>query len=86
MLLGVQVLFAFLLMVPFSARFEDVTPLQQAVFSGRPSARRSPRGCCWRHRLTTGSCGGDGLGSTACGWRTISPSRAWCCSWRRWSG
>ena len=31
---GVQVLFAFLLTVPFSARFGDVTPLQQAVFFG----------------------------------------------------
>ncbi len=34
MLPGVQVLFAFLLTVPFSARFGDVTPLQQAVFFG----------------------------------------------------
>ena len=31
---GVQVLFAFLLTVPFSARFGSVTPLQQAVFFG----------------------------------------------------
>ncbi len=31
---GVQVLFAFLLTVPFSARFESVSPLQQAVFFG----------------------------------------------------
>ena len=31
---GVQVLFAFLLVVPFSARFTEVTPLQQAVFFG----------------------------------------------------
>jgi predicted neutral ceramidase superfamily lipid hydrolase len=29
---GVQVLFAFLLTVPFSARFENVSPLQQTVF------------------------------------------------------
>jgi hypothetical protein len=29
---GVQVLFAFLLTVPFSARFGDVSPLQQTVF------------------------------------------------------
>lgn len=29
---GVQVLFAFLLTVPFSARFGDVSPLEQAVF------------------------------------------------------
>lgn len=29
---GVQVLFAFLLTVPFSARFGSVSPLQQAVF------------------------------------------------------
>ena len=29
---GVQVLFAFLLTVPFSARFGSVTPLQEAVF------------------------------------------------------
>ena len=34
MLPSVQVLFAFLLTVPFSARFGDVTPLQQAVFFG----------------------------------------------------
>lgn len=34
MLPGVQVLFAFLLTVPFSARFGEVTPLQQAVFFG----------------------------------------------------
>ena len=34
MLPGVQVLFAFLLTVPFSARFGDVTPLQQVVFFG----------------------------------------------------
>jgi hypothetical protein len=34
MLASVQVLFAFLLTVPFSARFGDVTPLQQAVFFG----------------------------------------------------
>ena len=34
MLPGVQVLFAFLLTVPFSARFGDVTQLQQAVFFG----------------------------------------------------
>jgi hypothetical protein len=31
---GVQVLFAFLLTVPFSARFAEVNPLQQAVFFG----------------------------------------------------
>jgi hypothetical protein len=31
---GVQVLFAFLLTVPFSARFADVSPLQQTVFFG----------------------------------------------------
>ena len=31
---GVQVLFAFLLTVPFSARFASVSPLQQAVFFG----------------------------------------------------
>ena len=31
---GVQVLFAFLLTVPFSARFGNVTQLQQAVFFG----------------------------------------------------
>lgn len=31
---GVQVLFAFLLTVPFSARFGGVSPLQQAVFFG----------------------------------------------------
>jgi Family of unknown function (DUF6328) len=31
---GVQVLFAFLLTVPFSARFESVSPLQQTVFFG----------------------------------------------------
>ena len=29
---GVQVLFAFLLTVPFSARFGSVTPLQEAIF------------------------------------------------------
>jgi len=29
---GVQVLFAFLLTVPFSARFGEVSPLQQAIF------------------------------------------------------
>ena len=29
---GVQVLFAFLLTVPFSTRFESVTPLQEAIF------------------------------------------------------
>jgi hypothetical protein len=34
MLPGVQVLFAFLLTVPFSVRFESVTPLQQIVFFG----------------------------------------------------
>jgi len=34
MLPGVQVLFAFLLTVPFSARFGEVTPLQRAVFFG----------------------------------------------------
>jgi hypothetical protein len=34
MLPGVQVLFAFLLTVPFSARFGDLTPLQEAVFFG----------------------------------------------------
>jgi len=34
MLPGVQVLFAFLLTVPFSARFGDVTPVQQVVFFG----------------------------------------------------
>ncbi len=31
---GVQVLFAFLLTVPFSARFGEVSPLEQAVFFG----------------------------------------------------
>jgi Family of unknown function (DUF6328) len=31
---GVQVLFAFLLTVPFSARFESVSSVQQAVFFG----------------------------------------------------
>ena len=34
MLPGVQVLFAFLLTVPFSARFGEVSPLQQTVFFG----------------------------------------------------
>ena len=34
MLPGVQVLVAFLLTVPFSARFGDVTPVQQVVFFG----------------------------------------------------
>jgi hypothetical protein len=34
MLPGVQVLFAFLLTVPFSARFGYLTPVQQAVFFG----------------------------------------------------
>jgi Family of unknown function (DUF6328) len=34
MLPGVQVLFAFLLTVPFSQGFERVSPLQQAVFFG----------------------------------------------------
>jgi hypothetical protein len=34
MLPGVQVLFAFLLTLPFSARFGEVTSLQQAVFLG----------------------------------------------------
>lgn len=29
---GVQILFAFLLAVPFAARFEDVTPLQTKVY------------------------------------------------------
>lgn len=29
---GVQILFAFLLAVPFAARFEDVTPLQTRVY------------------------------------------------------
>ena len=29
---GVQILFAFLLAVPFASRFEDVTPLQTRVF------------------------------------------------------
>ena len=29
---GVQVLFAFLLTVPFSARFGSITPLQEVVF------------------------------------------------------
>lgn len=31
---GVQVLFAFLLTVPFSARFGEVSPLQQGIFFG----------------------------------------------------
>jgi Family of unknown function (DUF6328) len=46
MLPGVQVLFAFLLTVPFSARFEDVTPLQQAVFFGTLLCKRRPPRCC----------------------------------------
>ena len=67
MLPGVQVLFAFLLTVPFSARFGEVTPLQRAVFLGLSFARRSPRRCCWRRRLITGFCGGGRQGSIACG-------------------
>ena len=46
MLPGVQVLFAFLLTVPFSARFGAVTPCRRRSFSGRSCVRRSPRGCC----------------------------------------
>ena len=68
---GVQVLFAFLLTVPFLARFGIVTQLQQAVFSGRSFARHSPRACCWRRRPITGSCGDATPGSAACGWRTV---------------
>jgi hypothetical protein len=45
MLPGVQVLFAFLLTVPFSARFGDVTSLQQAVFLALFCVRRSLRDC-----------------------------------------
>ncbi len=86
MLPGVQVLFAFLLTVPFSARFGYLTAVQQVVFSGRSCVRLSPRGCCWRRRPTTGYCGGGRPGSIACGWPIVSPSRAWCCSWWRWSG
>ena len=43
---GVHVLFAFLLTVPFSARFVDVTPLQRVVFLGLSFVRRSQQGCC----------------------------------------
>lgn len=68
MLPGVQVLFAFLLTVPFSARFGDVTPLQQqVVFFGTLLCTALSAGCCWRRRFTTGSCGGGRTGRTARG-------------------
>ena len=44
MLPGVQVLFAFLLTVPFSARFGYLTPVQQVVFFGTLMCTGSIRG------------------------------------------
>ena len=71
---GVQVLFAFLLTVPFSARFGSITPLQEVVFFATLVCTALSRVCCWRLRPTTGSCGDATPGSAACGWRTVSLS------------
>jgi len=53
---GVQVLFAFLLTVPFQQRFAGVTEFQKASTSSRCWRPRPPRRCSSRRRLTTGSC------------------------------
>ena len=42
---GVQVLFAFLLAVPFQARFADATPSSATSTSSRSSCRRWPQSC-----------------------------------------
>ena len=74
---GVQVLFAFLLTVPFSARFGEVSTLEQTFFFGTlVCTGLSLRYCFSRRRLTTGFCGVGRQGSIAFGWRTGSPSRA----------
>jgi hypothetical protein len=77
MLPCVQVLFAFLLTVPFAARFGAVTPLQDAVFfktlvctalsAGLLLSPSAHHGLLCRHGRP---------GNIACGWRIVSPSRA----------
>ena len=45
MLPGVQVLFAFLLAVPFSSRFGDVDDFERDVYFARCCSRPSPSRC-----------------------------------------
>ncbi len=67
---GVQVLFAFLLTVPFSARFGSVTPLQEAVFCATLVCTALSAGLLLTpSQHITGSCGDATPGSDACKWR-----------------
>ena len=67
MLPGVQVLFAFLLTVPFSAWFGAVTPLQEADFFGTLVCTALSAGLLLTPSVHHGSCGGRRPGSIACG-------------------
>ncbi len=77
---GVQVLFAFLLVVPFNQRFADVTSLQQTIYfitllttaAARRSASSPPR-------PSTGSSSAGRTRSTSSGAATGSSSWAWGC-------
>ena len=83
MLPGVQVLFAFRLAVPSSARVGDVTPLQQAVLLDPliHGAFRGSVACAVGSSQALVEAAGQGA-SPAGG---VSPARAWYCSWWLWS-
>jgi Family of unknown function (DUF6328) len=66
MLPGVQVFFAFLLTVPFSARFGAVMPLQEADFFGTLVCTALSAGLLLTPSVHHGSCGGSRPGNIAC--------------------
>jgi hypothetical protein len=67
MLPGVQVFFAFLLTVPFSARFGAVMPLQEADFFGTLVCTALSAGLLLTPSVHHGSCGGSRPGNLARG-------------------
>jgi hypothetical protein len=62
---GVQVLFAFLLTVPFTQRFNQLTSLQRDVFFAAFIAAALATALLWRRRRSTGS-GSDRPTRNAC--------------------
>ena len=79
---GVQVLFAFLLTVPFAPGFGGVSPLQKDVFFGTLVCTALRPACSWRRRRTTGFCSAGMPGSTGSRSPTGSSSRGSRCSCR----
>src|SRR4029450_11550980 len=87
---GVQVLFAFLLVVPFSDRFDRLDASDRRVYFAAvlptcaappcpPPGRR--RSASWPLRPITACGSAPASRSSCCGWATSSPLSAWC-SWR----